>query len=86
MRRIDIVAFYVGAALAAVVYNEFRKGEETKRAEVAKEVDAINRAASVILDRVRRGHYTGKTLEEIHQEFEFEQIAQHQDTRDLLHG
>lgn len=81
-----IAALYVGAGIAFIVYTQFRKEQETKRTEILKEVDAINRAASVIVDRIRRGYYNGKSLAEIHQEFEFEQIAQHPDTRDLTHS
>lgn len=85
-----IGALYLAAGVSLICYYQVTKVERAKRAAIAektyKEVDAINRAASVMVDRIRRGVYNGKSLAEIHEAFAFEQIAQHADTQDLTNS
>lgn len=83
LQKFGVAMIIVGSSMIA--YYNVTKEERAKRYAIAEktreDVDAINRAASVMVDRIRRGVYNGKSLDEIHQEFAFEQIAQHEDLR-----
>lgn len=77
----------VTVVICTVWFTRTAKEAKAKRRVVLtnniKDVDAINRATSVILDRIHRGMYSGLTIPELEQEFQFEQMTQHSDVRDL---
>lgn len=79
IRKIDAAAFVVGAAIPAMLWYKIGKIHRAQRLEIDAQTNAelvlIGKATGVILERIRNGTYSGKTIEDLFTEMEFEQIA-----------
>lgn len=81
--KIVIVVVAGITVLAVKQMRDVQREERAKRAKIkadaAEEIIAINRAAAVVQDRLRNGHYDGKlTIGNVMTDFAFEQIVQHE--------
>lgn len=78
---IPVVAIAVAAAgLATVEYIKIRRTERQKRTDIRteteKEIAAIWRAGAKVQERIKRGEYTNRSMDDIDKDFQFHRIAE----------